>query len=169
VSDSERILAYHRTNAMNPPLEALPGAEEDWLPVQAGLFEYPLKNGQEPALLASCCRKCCHTFFPARRMCRYCLGEKDMEQVRLAREAIIYAATVVYIDSPAGIKAPYAIGYVDIPANGMRVFALFSGQNPAWFKAGQHVELVLEEVASRREQKKVIGYKYRPLLKGRAS
>ena len=39
-----------------------------------------------------------------------------MEEIKLDRRGIIYACTVIHRNSPTGIIAPYAYGYVDIPS-----------------------------------------------------
>jgi uncharacterized OB-fold protein len=139
------------------------GGNEEWVLVQPGLFDYPLVDGQEPALLANRCTKCGNTFFPKRLLCPNCFEQGDMASVRLHRQGIIYACTVVHIDSPVGITAPYAYGYVEIPADGVRVFALFTGGDPTEFAPGQEVELVFEPVGKDREGRKIIGYKFKPI------
>jgi uncharacterized OB-fold protein len=135
--------------------------DQDWVPVQPGLFTYPLKKGQDPSLLGNRCSKCGKTFFPKRKLCPYCYNQGDMKNVTLERQGIIYACTLVHTDSPAGIKAPYAYGYVELPTNRLRVFALFTGSDPALFNPGQRVELVLEPSGTDKEGKKIIGYKFK--------
>jgi uncharacterized OB-fold protein len=136
---------------------------EDFVLVQPGLFDYPLKEGEKPFLLAARCSKCNAVFFPARTRCRHCGANDVMEEVRLPGRGVVYASTVVHVDSPSGIKAPYAFGYVDVPAAGVRVFALFTGCDPALIRPGQEVELVIEPIRTSHEQKQVIGYKYKPV------
>jgi uncharacterized OB-fold protein len=136
--------------------------DQSWELVQERLFEYPLANDQGPALLANRCMNCGKAFFPRRPLCPYCFEKGKMEEIRLDRRGIIYASTVVRIPSPVGIKAPYAYGYVDIPANGVRVFALFTGDDPHSFTPGREVELVLEPLEIDRQGHKVIGYKFKP-------
>jgi len=146
-----------RTTVKTKPNEI----DQDWVPVQPGLFAYPLAEGQQPALMANRCTKCRKSFFPKRRLCPYCFNQGNMENITLDRQGIIYASTLVRIDSPAGIKAPYAYGYVELPTNRLRVFALFTGSDPALFTPGQEVELVLEPVGMDKEGKKIIGYKFK--------
>ena len=136
---------------------------EAFVLVQPGLFDYPLKNGEKPVLLAARCSKCNTVFFPARTRCRHCGATEFMEEVSLHGRGVVYASTVVHVDSPSGIKAPYAFGYVDVPADGVRVFALFTSCDPALIRPGQEVELVIEPIGTSREQKPVIGYKYKPV------
>jgi uncharacterized OB-fold protein len=86
-----------------------------------------------------------------------------MEEIELDGQGVIYASTVVRVSSPAGIKAPYAYGYVDLPANQLRVFALFTGADPGSFVPGRKVEVVLEPIGKDTEGNMVIGYKFRPV------
>lgn len=150
---------------MGKPQKKVRAETEDFVAVQPGLFDYPVKKGEKGRLLASRCRKCGATFFPRRTVCRHCLNEENMEGIRLSPRGVIYACTVVHVDSPSGVKAPYAFGYVDIPADNIRVFALFSSADRELIEPGQEVELVLEPIATNDEHKQVIGYKYRPLAR----
>ena len=138
-------------------------SDQGWVPVQAGLFDYPVAEGQQPVLLGNRCKRCGKTFFPKRTLCTTCYDHGEMEEVDLDRRGVIYASTVVHIDSPAGIKAPYDYGYVDLPANQLRVFALFTGADPSSFVPGRKVEVVLEPIGKDAERNTVIGYKFRPV------
>jgi len=137
-----------------------------WEVVREGLFDYPLEAGKGPALLANRCTHCGKTFFPKRNRCPYCFEEEALEDICLDHCGVIYACTVVHIPSPVGIKAPYAYGYVEIPKNQIRIFALFTGADPLTFSTGQEVELVLEPVRENQNGQQVIGYKFRPIPSG---
>ena len=134
-----------------------------WSLVEEGLFEYPTAEGQAPALFASRCMKCRKTFFPKRPLCPYCSGKGEMEEIKLDRRGVIYACTVIHRNSPAGIVAPYAYGYVDITVNEVRVFGLFAGGDPLSFFPGQEVELVVEPIKVDQQGEEVIGYKFKPV------
>ncbi len=136
---------------------------QSWEVVQEGLFHYPVDAGQEPALLANRCTRCGKAFFPKRNLCPHCFEEGELEDIALNRRGVIYASTVVHVPSPVGIKAPYAYGYVEIPENRIRVYALFTGADPFTFKPGKEVELVVEPVRENDKGQKVIGYKFRPI------
>lgn len=133
------------------------------VPVQAGLFNYSLTEGQRPVLKGNRCTQCGKTFFPKRAVCPVCFVSGRMEDIELERQGVIYASTVVRVSSPTGIKAPYAYGYVDLPANQLRVFALFTGADPDSFVPGRKVELVLEPIGKDPEGNTVIGYKFKPV------
>ncbi len=136
--------------------------DQSWELVQEGLFDYPLVDGKKPTLLANRCKKCGKTFFPKRDICPRCFEEGTLEEIPLDNRGIIYACTVVQIPSPVGIKAPYAYGYVEIPKDQVRIFALFTGGDPSSFKPGQEVELVVEPIRENHQGQKVIGYKFKP-------
>jgi len=137
--------------------------DRGWTPVEEGLFEYPVPSGGQPALLGNRCGSCGRRFFPRRALCPTCVDEGGMEDIRLDRFGVVYACTVVHIPSPAGIRAPYAYGYADIPADNVRVFGLFTGADPFSFHAGQRVEMVLEPLKENEKGQKVIGYKFKPV------
>jgi len=134
------------------------------IPIQPGLFEYPPPEQCHPALLGSHCQSCGRKFFPKRTLCTYCFVDGRMEELKLDNRAVIYAVTVVHIPSPMGIQAPYAYGYVDILTDNIRIFALFTGDNPSSFHSGQEVELVIEPVRTDGQGHQIIGYKFRPVL-----
>lgn len=131
--------------------------------VQPGLFKYPLKVGEKPALLGSRCLNCRKSFFPERTLCPDCFDEGKMESFPLDTRGVVYASTVVRVPSPIGIRPPYAYGYVDIPANHIRIFAPFTGADPDSFVPGQEVQLVLEKVSINKLGQEVIGYKFKPV------
>ena len=131
--------------------------------VQAGLFNYPLMDGERPTLKGNRCSQCGKNFFPKRVVCPKCFISGRMEEIELETQGVVYASTVVRVSSPTGIKAPYAYGYVDLPANQLRVFALFTGADPGSFVPGRKVEVVLEPIGKDTEGNTVIGYKFKPV------
>lgn len=132
--------------------------------VESGLFNYPVSEGAKPALLGSHCTKCGRTFFPKRVLCPNCFDQGNMEMKRLNSRGVIYSSTVVRVPSPVGIKPPYAYGYVDIPGDNIRVYALFVGNDPALLAPGKEVELVIEPFAVNKQGQNVIGYKFKPVV-----
>lgn len=141
-----------------------PGGEAPAAPVVVaeGLFTFPPTRDEPPALLASRCEVCGASFFPRRSQCPRCADGGRLVDSTLGCRGTIYACTVVRVPSPVGIEPPYAYGYVDIPKDGVRVFALFTGASPESFAPGQEVELVLEPVRRDDQGRDVIGYKFRP-------
>jgi len=134
-----------------------------WVAVEQGLFEYPLKEGTRPALLGSYCKKCGRTFFPSREFCPDCFDDGDVAPKSLDSNGVIYSSTVVRVPSPAGLKPPYAYGYVDIPADKLRIHALLEGTDPASLAPGTKVELVVGPLMVNKQGQQVIGFKFKPL------
>ncbi len=130
--------------------------------LRADLFEFPPAEGQAPALLVSHCTACGRRYFPRRAECPAC-GPGSLEDTTSGKRGTVYASTIVRVPSPAGLKPPYAYGYVDLEPDGPRVFALFTGAEPESFSPGSPVELVLEEVIANRQGQSVIGHKFRPV------
>lgn len=135
--------------------------DTDWVPVEPGLFDYPVAPGAEPRLLGNRCGRCSKTFFPAKKICPHCGMLDHLEDMSLTNRGVIYASTVVRVDSPAGIKAPYAYGYVDISEDNVRVFALFTGSDVSSFVPGRKVRLVLEPLDVNGSGKRIIAYKFK--------
>lgn len=130
------------------------------VPIRTGLFEEP-SGGRGAVLLGNRCRSCGRSFFPRRSLCPTCFVGGELEPVRLNRRGTIYSSTVVHIPSPAGIQAPYAYGYVDLEGEGLRVFALFDGEDPEAFRPGLGVELVVDPIRTDSRGREIIGYRFR--------
>jgi uncharacterized OB-fold protein len=101
-------------------------------------------------------------FFPKRELCPDCFDKGELVEERIEGQGIIYSSTVVSVPSPAGIKPPYAYGYVDIPEEGVRIHALLEGTDPQCISPGRKVELSIEPFTVNKQGQKVIGYKFRP-------
>ena len=153
------------SGVVSKPLKDAPHRpDQAWALVQEGLFEFPVADDQEPALLANRCTNCGNAFFPKRYLCPTCFEQGMMEEIKLGRRGIVYACTVIHRDSPAGITGPYAYGYVEIPSNRVRVFALLTGSDPSSFSPGQEVELVVEPIRTDPHGTRIIGYKFKRIL-----
>jgi len=135
--------------------------------VKPGLFRYPVREDEGPALLACRCRGCGRTFFPRREICPDCFDQGTLEETVVQGRGVIHASTVVHVPAPVGIQAPYAYGYVDMEPAGVRLFALFTGAEPASFTPGREVELVIGPVRVDAQGREVIGYMFRPAGQGR--
>ena len=132
----------------------------DAVALRSDLFDFPLAEGGDAALLVSHCTACGRRYFPRRAECPSC-GPASLKDATSGNRGTIYASTIVRVPSPAGLKPPYSYGYVDMLPEGPRVFALFTGAEPEAFSPGSEVELVFEEVSVNREGQSVIGHKFR--------
>jgi uncharacterized OB-fold protein len=72
-------------------------------------------------------------------VCPYCLTE--LQSVRLSSVGKIYTLTIVRTKPPFGLPQPYAVGYVDLEEDGLRIFGLFDPQRIADLHLGQRVKL----------------------------
>ena len=122
----------------------------------------------ETRLLGNLCTKCGKVFFPARTLCPDCFEDGEMVPRELSGPGRIYSSTLVRIPAPVGIPAPYAYGYVELEESGVRVFALFTGAAPEWFRPGRKVNPVVGKVRLEKDGREVIGYKFEPAEEGQA-
>jgi uncharacterized OB-fold protein len=136
---------------------------DSWVVVEPGLFEYPVPKGVKPALLGSHCKKCGRTFFPSRTLCPDCFDEGGMEPKRLDSKGVIYSSTIVRVPSPAGLKPPYAYGYVDITEDKIRIHSLLDGADLALLAPGTKVELMIGPFMVNKRGQQIIGYKFKPI------
>jgi uncharacterized OB-fold protein len=130
-------------------------------PFRPGLFE--IGDAGVPRLLACACRTCGRTFFPARLACTRCGQAGRIEPQSLAGHGRIYASTIVRVPSPAGLKPPYACGYVELDAAALRVFALFDGVDPAALVPGTRVEMAVQPLRTDADGSTLMAYRFRPL------
>lgn len=78
--------------------------------------------GATARLIGSRCGACGATAFPRQDVCPHDGGA--MANIELPRTGTLYSATVVRVKPPFGLPRPYAVGYVDLDWDGLRVFAL---------------------------------------------
>ncbi|MBW2056648.1 MAG: Zn-ribbon domain-containing OB-fold protein [Deltaproteobacteria bacterium] len=130
------------------------------VPIREGLFAVPGEKPERPYLLGSRCRRCGSVYFPRRAVCANCLGE-TMEEIPLSRRGRLYTYTIVRYPAP-GLRAPYAVGYVDLP-EGVRVFSVLTGWDDENLGLGIDMELVVERFGEDAEGNEVQTYKFRPL------
>jgi len=95
-------------------------------------------------LKANACTHCDITFFPRRDICTNCFSEEFLQDQFLAEEGILHAFTTVYRSLPQ-FKTPYVIGYVDIPANNVRVFGQIETSSPEDLKVGMPMKIEIIE------------------------
>lgn len=136
-------------------------------PFRPGLFEESPQDA--PKLLTSSCPSCGRSFFPVRADCPHCAGAGHLVDAAIVGTGTIYASTVVHVPSPAGIKPPYAYGYVQLDAAPLRVFALFTSVDPHQLIPGSRVEMVVGLLRTDADGNELITYKFRPLAEENVS
>jgi len=119
------------------------------------------EDGAAIALRGSRCLGCGRVAFPARKVCSHCGLDAPLVPHRLSPQGVVHASTVARVTSALGHAAPYAYGYVDLPADGTRIFAPFSGAPVGSFVPGLRVRLVFGEIAAA-AMPGILGYSFEP-------
>jgi len=144
-----------------------PASQDNWVVVEPNLFDYPVPKGQKPALYANRCQACQGVYFPKRDTCPKCFSNGKLVNQSISGRGTIYAATVVHIPSPSGIRPPYAYGYVDMNIGDgnsqLRLFAHFTEADPQRLSVGQAVELSIGEIRRDDQGRAVIAHVFQPV------
>lgn len=83
------------------------------------------KQGQ-PGLVGGYCEPCQSYLYPRPEFCPTC--QQSVQRRLLGGSGRIYSYTVVRTRAPYQLPEPYAVGYIDLDASGLRVFGLFHPQ-----------------------------------------
>jgi uncharacterized OB-fold protein len=86
------------------------------------------------------CGRCHRNSFPARESCPSCGSPDRLEARGLSTRGELCSWSVVR-NAPAGLRTPYTLAYVDLPADGVRVMSRLIGVDDADLAVGQHLEL----------------------------
>ena len=133
------------------------------VPVAEGLFA---ETADGPRLLGSLCMTCDTPYFPRAALCRNpACAETRLEDASFGPAGTLWSYTVQYYPPPPPAKydepyAPYAMGMVDL-AEGLRVLARISADDPARVRVGAEVELVVEKLYTDHEGNDVMTWKFR--------
>lgn len=131
--------------------------------VAEGIIKCPSRPREKPRLLGNRCSSCGKVFFPKRAICPNCFTDNTLTEFELGSRGKIHTYTIVHYPSPAGVEAPYAYGYVDLPESNIRVFSLFAESDPEKLEIGMNVELVIEKIRTDKDGTEIIGYKFKPV------
>ncbi len=99
-------------------------------------------NGAE--LLGSRCPQCGRAFFPHTDICPD--DGAETEATGLGGDAALYSYTVVRTKPPFGLPAPYAVGYADMAAHGLRIFMLLDPERIDDLAIGMKLRLTSGEM-----------------------
>jgi len=109
-------------------------------PVVPGLYA---ANAQgELELTGAFCAACQRYAYPCVEHCPECLQPTERKPV--GGKGKIYSYTVIRTRPPFNLPEPYAVGYVDLAASGLRIFGLFHPQAIEQLRIGMSV--VLKEI-----------------------
>ena len=135
------------------------------VPVVEGLFA---ETAEGPRLLGSKCATCGTPYFPKSAVCH----NPDCRESKIADATFgprgrLWSYAVQYYPPPPPAKfeepfTPYALGFIDL-AEGLRVLARISTDDPEGLQVGAEVELVFEMLALDGKGNEVITWKFRPL------
>jgi uncharacterized OB-fold protein len=111
-------------------------------------------------LVGGHCLTCSKYYFPTPPVCPSCLGQ--LERATLADDGILYSYTVVRIRAPLGLPQPYAVGYVDIPANNLRIFSLLDSDRIDRLAVGVPVSLRVSSLGTNTKGEPCLRYFFTP-------
>lgn len=112
--------------------------KQDTLPlVPEGIVAEAGEGG--PVLVGAHCPSCERDFFPRPSYCPGCL--RPPQERRLSGDGVIYSYTVVRTRPPFGLPQPYAVGFIDLSENGLRIFGLLNHDDIDRLAIGKRVRL----------------------------
>jgi|SRR3990172_2215014 len=111
-------------------------------------------------LVGGRCAGCGKVFFPRFNACPSCATRKSMAEVRLSRRGKLYSYSIIHVDTP-GFKAPYAVGYVDLP-EGPRVFGHVDGWQSGPIPLDISVDIYAGPIGKDRDGAELISVRFRP-------
>ena len=126
---------------------------------------------QEPSgkayLVGNKCKICKRVFFPKRGACPVCVKENSLEDMALSTRGKLGTFVIPQVSAP-GFKAPYVIGYVDLPEV-TGIFSPIVGFEPREdaIKQGTEVELRIGKISEDEQGNDVIGYMFGPAGSGK--
>lgn len=125
-------------------------------PMKEGVF----KVGPPPALIAAECPACNQKFFPVPMMCPKCMG--DLKEIELSSEGKVYTYGTLNIKPPYDLPSPYAVGWVDLEADGIKIFSLFDPANLDKLGIGKRVTLRVGQMGVGNDKQPCLRYYFTP-------
>lgn len=129
-------------------------------PVMEGIFQV----GPPPRLRGAICPECQQKFFPKPMVCPSCLGE--LKDIELSSEGKIYTYTVLRTKPPYELPQPYAVGWVDLEADGLRIFSLLDPEGIADLSIGKRVTLRVGAIGVGNDGQPCLRYYFSPKVGG---
>jgi uncharacterized protein len=123
-------------------------------------FSWPLEEKRTPYLIGNKCKLCGKFHFPRTQACTKCMSE-ELDEIHFGRCGKLYTHSIIHVSS-MGLKAPYAIGYIDID-EGQRLFAMIVDWTKNDLTNGRNMELVITRIRDESSCDRVIGFAYRPI------
>jgi uncharacterized OB-fold protein len=131
--------------------------------VREHLFTLPDSTGKTPKLIGIKCNNCSEVVFPHKTICPNCCSN-DVHEISIGPKGKLYSFTVIYQPAPIGYKGPvpYGVVKVEMP-EGLRITAPATINDPAQFKIGMAMEIIVDKLFSDVNGNDVIGFKFRPV------
>lgn len=127
-------------------------------------FRPDVFRSDPPTLLGSRCAACERRAFPPRDVCPSCGAFAEAAELTpLSGEGVVYSFTVVR-QAPPGLQTPYVLGYVDLPADRVRVMARIEGVDPDAMEIGIPVALTARRDETSEEE--AVMFAFRPRAQG---
>jgi uncharacterized OB-fold protein len=123
-----------------------------------------LEPGPPASLMGGYCSSCERKYFPIPMVCPRCLNAPTA--VHLSGDGTLYSFTVVRTKAPLGLPTPYAIGYVDLEADNLRVIALLDTAKMDELKIGQPVTLKVAPLGVDGRGEACLRYYFTPRTEG---
>jgi methylmalonyl-CoA mutase C-terminal domain/subunit len=113
------------------------------------------------------CDQCGHIYFPSRRNCPHCLDDRSIKQIPLCDEGILQTFVVASM-APPGYSVPHAQGYIHLSEKGPRIFSLLADYGDSSnLKIGCKMSLKVVRLGRDRENRIIVGYRFRPSKQNR--
>ena len=125
-----------------------------------GLFTVPPYGEEGPQLIGGFCAQCDRKFFPLPFICPYCLSE--LQEVLLSNQGTLHSFVVVRVRPPFGLPLPYALGYVDLKDDGLRVISLIDPDAIDDLEIGMHLTLRVAELGDDGKGNPCLRYMFTP-------
>ncbi|MBU2649000.1 cobalamin-dependent protein [bacterium] len=135
--------------------------DKEWVPEIKGTLTGD--DIDDISLMGSKCDKCSNVFFPSRRRCPICLDEKSITDIRLSDRGTLSTFAICQT-APLGYEIPHVQGYVELNDNGPPVFSLLirDDEDPP-LAVGCSMQLEIIERGTDNDDKKIMGYRFKPL------
>ncbi len=124
-------------------------------PVMEGVF----KTSPSPTLVGGYCPACGNKYFPKPAVCPHCL--EPVQDAELSPFGTLHSFTVVRVKPPYGLPQPYAVGYVDLEGDNLRVFGLLDAGMIPNLAIGQRVVLDIAPIGVDSAGKECLRYYFR--------
>lgn len=137
--------------------------ENKQIPVRENLFTLPESEGKLSRLIGVKCNVCGEVIFPNKSICPNCCSS-DLQEILIGPRGKLYSYTVIYQPAPIGYKGPvpYGVVKVEMP-EGLRITGPSTINDPAQFKIGMEMELLVDRLFPDINDNDIIGFKFKPV------